>query len=60
MFSRENMQAALSKSIDFKTRESKRLKEAGVVIRPIDPTYSSQRNQAGPSDQVPTQCERYY
>ena len=54
MFSRENMQAVLSEAIDSKTRESKRLKEAGVVKRAIDPTYSSQRNQTGPSDQVPT------
>ena len=44
MFSRENMQAVLSKAIDSKTRESKRLKEAGVAKRPIDPTYSLQRN----------------
>ena len=42
MFSRENMQAALSEAIDSKTRESKRLKEQALLNSPLtQPTLRS-------------------
>ena len=53
------MQDALNEAIDSKTRDSKRLNEAGVVKRPIDQNYSSQHNQPNSSGQVPYECERY-
>ena len=44
--------------IKIKSRDSKRLKEAGVPKRPIDPKYSSSL-KPGTSGQVPPQRERY-
>ena len=57
MFSKENMQAAFSETTESKSRHSKRLKEAGVTKRPIDPNYSSSL-KPGTSGQVPSQRER--
>jgi len=58
MFSRENMQAAFSETTESKSRDSKRLKEAGVPKRPINPNYSSSLKPST-SGQVPPQRERY-
>ena len=57
MFSRENMQAAFSETTESESRHSKRLEEAGVPKRPIDPNYSSSLKPST-SGQVPPQRER--
>ena len=53
LFPRENMQAVVNEAIDTKIQDSKRLREASVKKRSIDQNYSAQRNQPGPSGQVP-------